>query len=102
MSQLRFWLQFAALNKVTGLGPSEPPRATCGAPELPQVAELCRRTPPALPTLYFYWQVTVNMPEYCKPEIWDSGSSWLEKEPQVSVAQLPSVLGRGQLGVSSS
>lgn len=39
MSQLRFWLQFAALNKVTSQGPAGPPRASCGAPELPQVAE---------------------------------------------------------------
>lgn len=63
MSQLGFWLQFASLNKVTGQGPAEPPRATCGAPELPQVAELWQWEPPALPTLYFSWQVMVNIPE---------------------------------------
>lgn len=72
MSQLRFWLQFAALNKVTGQGSAGPPRATCGAPELPQVAELWHGTPPALPTLYFSWQVTVNMPDFFKPETLDS------------------------------
>lgn len=45
MSQLRFWLQFAALNKVTSQGPAGPPRATCGTPELPQVAELGQDAP---------------------------------------------------------
>lgn len=71
MSQLRFWLQFAALNKVTSQGPAGPPRATCGTPELPQVAELGQDAPsPA--TLYFPWQVTVNMPEFFKSMIWNS------------------------------
>lgn len=108
MSQLRFWLQFAALNKVTGQGSAGLPRATCGAPELSQVAELWRGTPPALPTLYFSWQVTVNMPEFFKPETRPSivasmrtavGGSLRCRWPEL--AQLLSVLREGRVGVTS-